>query len=880
MQNYLDTKKEYHDCILFYRLGDFYEMFFEDAVTVSSELQLTLTGKSCGLKERAPMCGVPYHSADKYIGQLIERGYKVAVCEQMEDAADAKGLVRREVVQIVTPGTLMNQTLLNAAANNYLAAAFSGEGEEALAYCDISTGELVVMSFGSERRRSELIDEIIRIDTRELVVSEAAEEDWKHDLRQQTDVFLSELSPESFGRESSIRGICRQFGVNSPAGLGIPEDQAAVQALGGLLAYIFETQKKAMTQLTLPQVRSNADYCMMDRTAIRNLELTQTLYDGKIDGSLAGVLDDTRTAMGSRMLKKWIREPLVDPEQIRSRHDAVALAVEEYLLRNNVRDHLRRILDLERIAGRIASGGANARDLNSLKDSLQPLPELKSDLSVCGSSLLEELADRIDAMEDLRREIMLCIEEEPPVGIKEGGMIRPGYSSELDAVRSEAEESLEWIRSLEGRERERTGIKKLKVGFNRVFGYYIDIPKSYKDSIPEEYLRKQTLANSERYVTEDLKRMESIVLNVETRINGMEYDIFCRLREMLRDNVSRIQTTAQALAEIDVLASFAEVSDRSGYTRPKVDSGDTIEIQGGRHPVIEHGMDDGLFVANDLLLDERQHSLLLITGPNMAGKSTYMRQTALIVLMAQIGCFVPADYAHIGIVDRIFTRIGASDNLARGESTFYVEMSELAYILNTATSRSLIILDEIGRGTSTYDGLSIAWAVIRDLCSGRRRVRTLFATHYHELTALEDNVEGVCNMNVAVSENDGDVVFLHRIEPGSASRSYGIHVAKIAGVPERVLQDASEKLSRLEETAGERTETPLQPEQDPLPAPEAAGGSADADVKAAGSEEQLSFIQFQHHPVVEMIESIDLMNITPSGAIAVLERLKEAVRTS
>lgn len=868
MQQYLETKEQYKDCVLFYRLGDFYEMFFDDAVMVSEELQLTLTGKSCGMAERAPMCGVPYHAADTYIAKLIENGHKVAVCEQVEDPALAKGLVKREVVRIITPGTIVDRELFRDESNNYLASVYEENGETGLAYCDISTGELVAEIFRSDRMTDDILDELIRIDVREVIINDAAGVDMIAQIKELGDVYTSILDKSYFGYDHSEKQICRQFNVRSSAGLGISQESSMINALGGLLTYLFETQRSSLEQITDITIKDNSGFCIIDKTALRNLELLETLFEKKKEGSLLGVLDSTRTAMGARLLRKWIREPLIDVRQIDLRLEAVEEMTDDFLLRNDMREELRKVYDLERLGGRIAGGGANARDLLALKNSLAPLPDIKAALEGCGAARMRYISDSIDTMEEAFGLIDRAITDEPPVSVKEGGIIRPGYSEELDKITAGSRDSLNWIARLEEVERERTGIRKLKLGFNKVFGYYLDVPKSAADRVPDDYMRKQTLVNSERYITEELKTMETIVLNAESTINGMQYRIFNELREELKKYLPSLKRTAAVLAELDVLSSFAETGSRNGYVRPLVDESDRIDIRAGRHPVIEQNMDDEQFISNDLHIDRSGMSMLLITGPNMSGKSTYMRQAALIVLMAQIGSFVPADSAEIGVVDRIFTRIGASDNLARGQSTFYVEMSELACILNAATPRSLIILDEIGRGTSTYDGLSIAWAVVGYLCEEQRMIRTLFATHYHELIELEGKVGGLKNLNVAVSETDGNVVFLHSIEEGGASRSYGIHVARIAGVPEKVLEKAQLMLDDLESRerrVGDRYEE--------LPA--VAGMREEAE---AVQEEQLTFIQLKEHPAVEMIRELDLMNITPSGAIAVLEKLKESIK--
>lgn len=879
MQQYLEIKQQYQDCILFFRLGDFYEMFFDDAITASKEMEVTLTGKSCGLDEKAPMCGVPYHAADTYISKLIEKGYKVAVCEQTEDPSAARGIVKREVIRIVTPGTVVNQSMLDEKENNYLASIFASEEGAGIAYCDISTGELLAGEFRRGDIWSDLLNELIRIDIRELIVNEYLRESpFYKDVSDLTNAYQSVLSDAYFDESQSESSIRRQFHIGSLTGIGLGEAPLTVRALGGLLSYLIETQKSSVEQLTRVELIDSEGHMSLDKSAIKNLELTETLFEKKVKGSLLGVLDKTQTAMGSRKLKKWIREPLNRSHDVNLRLDAVQLLTEDILLRNNLREALKSVYDLERLAGRIAGGNANARDMLALKNSVSVLPEIKSDLLSADDEMLQALGKKIDTLDEIRHKIELAIKEDPPVTIKEGGLIRDGYSEELDEIKEASGGSLSWIMNLEAKERERTGIKKLKVGFNKIFGYYIEVSKAQAENVPEDYIRKQTLVNCERYVTPKLKEMESVVLNAESRINALEYEIFTELREYLKTFTKTVQDTADAISDLDVLASFAEVSSKNGYVKPNVNDGDVIHIVKGRHPVIEQTISDGIFVSNDTYVNRSNQSMLLITGPNMAGKSTYMRQTALIVLMAQMGCFVPAESAQIGIVDRIYTRIGASDNLTQGQSTFFVEMSELAYILNTATERSLVILDEIGRGTSTYDGLSIAWAVVDHLCSEHRRIRTLFASHYHELTVLEESLPGFKNLNVSVSEKDGDVVFLHKITEGSASKSYGIHVARLAGVPETLLAAAQKKLEDLErapsaqqtlyETSYEADEHLPRGDKDREKGTEYAHGAAEA--------QQLSFLTFTSHPAVEMLKSIDLMNITPSGAIAILEKLKDA----
>ncbi|MDR1028158.1 MAG: DNA mismatch repair protein MutS, partial [Clostridiales Family XIII bacterium] len=787
MQQYLEIKEQYQDCILFFRLGDFYEMFFDDALEASAALDITLTKKNCGVdNEKAPMCGVPFHSVDSYITKLVEKGYKVAICEQTEEPVFAKALVAREVIRVLTPGTLTGDSMLNAQENNYLASVYEGEGGVGLAYCDISTGELSAAAIEGKDSVNVLINELTRVGAREVILfGEDALSSLEDVIRDETDIYTSVLTESYYDVKRGERALETFFGGSSGEHLGLAETGNKVRkALYGLFSYLEETQKQQLLHINRVDIYNFTDHMVLDKASIRNLELTETLFDRQVSGSLLGVLDKTHTAMGGRLLKKWLREPLISVDAVNRRLDAVETLTDGILMRNNLREHFRSVYDLERLAGRVSCGNANGRDLIALKNSTLALTEIKGELSeMTEGCLLAELDARIDDLPDIRTLIESAITEDPPFSVREGGMIRDGYSESLDALKDSIRDGQQWIASLERKERERTGIKNLKVGYNRVFGYYIDVTNANRGLIPENYIRKQTLVNSERYITPELKEVESLVLGAEAGINRMEYDIFTEIRVKLQTYIPAIQHTSAALAALDVLTAFAEAGEKYGYVKPHVDDGDVVEIVRGRHPVIERNMNGAAFVPNDIYLDRGDRSMLLITGPNMAGKSTYMRQTALIVLMAQIGSFVPADRARIGVADRLYTRIGASDNLAKGQSTFFVEMNELAYILNTATKRSLIILDEIGRGTSTYDGLSIAWAVLEYLCAEERRVRTLFATHYHELTVLEGKLSGLTNLNTEIGESDGEIVFLHRITEGSASRSYGIHVARLAGVP-------------------------------------------------------------------------------------------------
>ncbi len=886
MQQYMDTKEQNKDCILFFRLGDFYEMFFDDAILVSKELELTLTGKSCGLEEKAPMCGVPFHAAENYIAKLVNRGYKVAICEQMEDPALVKGLVKREVIQIVTPGTITSNSMLSEKESNYLCCVFVGEENTGIAYCDVSTGELRATTVKNTPENDAVLNELVCIKAKEILINEAAESYLDTDeITLLTDASVSFRGDEYFAEDFAETILKKQFGVSSLEGIGLSDVPECKTACGALFAYLEKTQKRELSHLIRLQLYTTGNHMSLDKATIRNLEITETLYDKNIKGSLFGVLDKTHTAMGSRKMKKWLREPLCNVEEINMRLDAVEVLADDVLTRNNLREALKKIYDLERLSGRLSCGNANAKDLIALRNSLYFLPEIKADTEALDAPLLARLSEEIRDLSDIYNMIEEAILEEPSIGLTDGGIIKDGFSAELDELKASIADAKNWIATLEPAEKERTGIKNLKVGYNKVFGYYIEVSKSNLGMIPENYIRKQTLVNGERFITPELKQMEGIVLNAETKINKLEYDIFCNIRKEIMKNISDIQLTADAVAEIDVLYAFAEVSSEMNYVKPEVNSGREILIEQGRHPVLEKMIKDGVFVSNDTYLNDKDAALLLITGPNMAGKSTYMRQTALIVLMAQTGCFVPARMARIGAADRIFTRIGASDNLSQGQSTFYVEMSELAFILNSATERSLIILDEIGRGTSTYDGLSIAWAVTEYLTEKKHRARTLFATHYHELTTLEGKLEGVKNLSVDVAEENGNIVFLHKIIEGSANRSYGIHVAKLAGVPAAIYRRADEKLSELEE-ASEKMRRKLNDEgvitsksrKTGSAGGEASKGDAESpeERKNGSINEQLSFFSFAPNPVVERLRKLDLMDIKPSEAFKILEELKEA----
>ncbi len=802
MEQYLAEKEQYKDCILFYRLGDFYDMFFEGAVTASRVLELVLTKKACGQDQKAPMCGVPYHAVESYIAKMVEHGYKVAIAEQMTDPALSKGIVEREVIRVITPGTVVAASMLSEKDNNYLTSVYIDGSNVGLAYTDISTGEFCAMNFSADPGFTVLIQELTRIQPREIITNlnaQEAPELWSF-ATEAENIFISEGKDRLFAPDTCAKSIRNHYKTAYEKSVGLAREDvpSLFFSVGALLAYLKETQKQEVDHLSALQIKDVGGCMLLDRATIRNLEVTESLFEKKTNGSLFGILDACGTAMGSRKLKQWLREPLISSAEIQKRLNSVEELTDNILIRNNLKEALRAVYDLERILARVSLGTANARDLVALKVSLSVLPDIKDCLDSLDDRLLAEYNEKINPLTEICSEIENAIVEDPPYIVREGGLIRRGYSPELDGIYDSAKDGRIWIAGLENSERERTGIKQIKVGYNKVFGYYIEISKGYKGDIPENYIRKQTLVNGERYITPELKEVENVVLNAQTKINDLEYRLFNELRDKVKSLAPVIQRTSAAVACVDVLCSFAEKSSKLGYVKPEIDDGDEIIIKAGRHPVIENTIENGNYVSNDVYMNRKDASLLLITGPNMSGKSTYMRQLALIVLMAQAGCFVPAEAAHIGICDRIYTRIGASDNIAMGQSTFFVEMSELAYILNTATEKSLVILDEIGRGTSTYDGLSIAWAVVEDLTRHGHRIRTLFATHYHELTVLSDKISGVKNLNVDVSEENGTIVFLHKIVDGAASRSYGIHVAKLAGVPQNVLDAAQKKLDELE----------------------------------------------------------------------------------
>ena len=797
MQKYMETKEQYKDCILFYRLGDFYEMFFDDALVASKELEITLTGKSCGLEERAPMCGIPYHAVEGYLSKLVSRGYKVAICEQVEDPKLAKGLVKREVIRVVTPGTNLNVQSLEAGKNNYLLSiAYTPDGI-GISAADVTTGDYYVTEVEDLKK---LNDELMKYEPSEIICNEAFLVSGfdVNDLKSRLHISVNALESHMFDDDGCRRILMKHFKVNTLIGLGVEEFPTGLLAAGALLQYLYDTQKTDLEHFTHIYPYLTSKYMLLDSSTRRNLELTETLREKQKRGSLLWVLDKTKTAMGARLLRNYIEQPLIEKDEMEKRLDAIQELNQDSISRDEIREYLNPIYDLERLLSKVTYKTANPRDLIAFRNSLEMLPPIKTVLAAFEKEELVEIREQIDGLEDIYQLIDEAIIEEPPISIREGGMIKDGFDETIDRLRSAKHDGKQWLAQLEEEDRERTGIKNLKIKYNKVFGYYFEVTNSYKDLVPEDYIRKQTLANAERYTTPRLKELEDTILNAEDKLQTLEYDVFCRIRDTIAQELVRIQNTAKAIAKLDVYASLSLVSERNHYVRPKLNEKGVIDIKDGRHPVVEQMITNDMFIANDTYLDNGSHCISVITGPNMAGKSTYMRQTALIVLMAQIGCFVPARTANIGIVDRIFTRVGASDDLASGQSTFMVEMNEVANILRNATSKSLLILDEIGRGTSTFDGLSIAWAVIEHI-SNRKLLgaKTLFATHYHELTELEGKMNNVNNYCIAVKECGDDIVFLRKIVKGGADKSYGIQVAKLAGVPDMVIDRAKEIVEQL-----------------------------------------------------------------------------------
>ena len=860
MQHYLDTKKEYSDCILFYRLGDFYEMFFDDAITVSRELEITLTGKECGQPQRAPMAGVPFHAAENYIARLISKGYKVAICEQMEDPKEAKGMVKREVIRVVTPGTVIESNLLEEKKNNYIMSIYKTGIYYGIAICDVSTGDFYATEIKENNNFSKLLDEISRYTPSEIIVNTMMFES-KSDISKIKDrfnVYVSLEKDENFVDETEL--LFNMYNVLDENGNKIKkedENSLSIPAINALLTYLTETQKTNLDHINTIKIYSITKYMALDINARRNLELTEKMRDKSKKGTLLWVLDKTSTSMGGRLLRRWINDPLIDVKQINKRLDSVKELKNSLILRGDITESLKKVYDIERLAGKIAYGNANGRDLISLKNSVAQLPEIKQILAKAESPLLKDLYDELDTLQDIYELIENSIVEEPPISVKEGGIIKLGYDEEIDTLKKATTEGKTWIVNLEAKEREETGIKGLKVGFNKVFGYFIEVTKSNLSMVPDRYIRKQTLTNCERYVTEELKNLENQILGAEEKVINLEYKAFTEIREKIEHQIQRIQKASAIVATLDVLVSFATVAEDMNYVKPEVDESGIIDIKDGRHPVIEKMCSAGEFVPNDTYLDKNDNRLAIITGPNMAGKSTYMRQVALITLMAQIGSYVPASSAKIGVVDKIFTRVGASDDLSMGQSTFMVEMMEVATILKEATANSLVILDEIGRGTSTYDGLSIAWAVAEYIADKTEcGAKTLFATHYHELTELEEKVEGVKNYSIAVKEKGEDIVFLRKIVNGGTDESYGVHVARLAGVPTNVTKKANEILKGLERKNILNNKV-IEKENKKV---------------VAG---QVDMFNFKLAEVASEFDKIDVNTLTPIDALNTLVRLKE-----
>ena len=797
MKQYMQTKEEYKDCILFYRLGDFYEMFFDDALTASKELEITLTGKNCGLEERAPMCGIPYHAVDSYLNRLVSKGYKVAICEQVEDPKTAKGIVKREVIRVVTPGTNLDTQGLDETKNNYIMCIVYMADRYGLSIADVTTGEYLVTELDSQTK---LMDELYKFMPSEIVCNEAFYMSGLDldDLKNRLHMAIYSLEAWYFDDALCRETLQEHFKVASLEGIGLSDYECGMIASGALLKYLEETQKNSLSHMSRLTRYATGNYMVLDSATRRNLELVETLREKQKRGSLLWVLDKTKTAMGARTLRKYVEQPLIDKKSIVKRLDAVAELKDNAICREEIREYLNPVYDLERLVGKITYQSANPRDLIAFQSSLSMLPSVKCILKDMESDLLKEIYEELDPLEELCDLVGRAIQEEPPLAMKEGGIIKDGYNEEVDRLRKAKSEGKNWLADLETKEREKTGIKNLRIRYNKVFGYYLEVTNSFKDLVPDYYTRKQTLANAERYIIPELKELEDTILGAEDKLCALEYELYCEVRNTIAAELTRIQRTAKAVAKLDVIASLALVAERNNYVRPKINEKGVIDIRDGRHPVVEKMIPNDMFIANDTYLDDKKQRISIITGPNMAGKSTYMRQAALIVLMAQLGSFVPASSANIGLVDRIFTRVGASDDLASGQSTFMVEMNEVANILRNATSKSLLILDEIGRGTSTFDGLSIAWAVVEYISNSKLLgAKTLFATHYHELTELEGKISNVNNYCIAVKEKGDDIVFLRKIVKGGADKSYGIQVAKLAGVPDPVINRAKEIVEEL-----------------------------------------------------------------------------------
>ena len=873
MKQYMETKSQYQDCILFYRLGDFYEMFFEDALTASRELEITLTGKNCGQEEKAPMCGVPYHAVEGYLNRLVAKGYKVAICEQVEDPKTTKGIVKREVVRIVTPGTNLDTQALDETKNNYIMCIVYIADKYGVSVADISTGDYFVTEIPDSAK---LLDEIYRFSPSEIICNEAFYMSGvdMDGMKDRLGITIYSLESWYFDDEVCRKKLLEHFEVSSFAGLGLADYDCGIISAGALLQYLLETQKNSLSNLTHITPYAAGKFMMIDSSTRRNLELCETLREKQKRGSLLWVLDKTKTAMGARTLRKYVEQPLIDKTEIIRRLDAVQELKEQAISREEIREYLSPVYDLERLITKIAYGSANPRDLTAFRSSLEMLPALLYILQEMKAELLKDLAVDLDPLEDLCILVKKAIREDPPIAMKEGNIINDGYNEEVDKLRRAKSDGKDWLAKLENDEREKTGIKNLKIKYNKVFGYYLEVTNSYKEMVPEYYIRKQTLANAERYITPELKELEDMILGAEDKLYALEYELYSEVRDLIASQIERIQKTAKAVAALDAFASLALVAERNNYVRPKINEKGVIDIKEGRHPVVERMIPNEMFISNDTYLDDKKHRISIITGPNMAGKSTYMRQTALIALMAQIGSFVPAKSANIGLSDRIFTRVGASDDLASGQSTFMVEMTEVANILRNATSKSLLILDEIGRGTSTFDGLSIAWAVIEYISDSRLLgAKTLFATHYHELTELEGKIDNVNNYCIAVKEKGDDIVFLRKIVKGGADKSYGIQVAKLAGVPELVIGRAKEIVEELSDEDITARVSEIASKERVVKKKPKVKKYDDVDIA------QMSlFDTVKDDDVLEELKNLDVGNMTPIDALNTIYRLQNKLK--
>ena len=861
MQKYLETKEQYNDCILFYRLGDFYEMFFDDAILVSRELEITLTGKDCGLEERAPMAGIPYHAAENYIARLVSKGYKVAICEQLEDPKTTKGIVKRGVIKVVTPGTVVESNMLEERKNNYIMSICKAGLYFGIAVSDISTGEFYSTEIKETNNFSLLMDEISRYSPAEIVANKMMNESEAEILKIKTrfpEVYITSCDESYFSED--ISKTVQNFRLVDSKGNDIEKADdklLSIASINALKEYITSTQMTDLSHINKVVIYSVSKYMSLDINARRNLEITEKLRDRSKKGTLLWVLDKTSTSMGGRLLRRWLNDPLIDEVEINKRLGAVEELKNDIMLRGEVIENLKKVYDIERLAGKMAYGNGTPRDMITLKNSLSRLPDIRQVLQNVNSEYLKEIYQNIDELKDIHELIEKSIVDDPPMTTKDGGYIKLGYDENIDTLKHATTDGKSWLMRLEADEKEKTGIKSLKIGFNKVFGYYIEVTNLYKDMVPDTYIRKQTLTNGERYITEELKNMENQILGAEEKVIKLELEAFRQIREEIAQNVKRMQKTAEAISSLDVLTSFAQVAEEMNYCKPTINKDGILNIKEGRHPVIEKMLSSGEFVSNDTYLDTDQNRLAIITGPNMAGKSTYMRQVALITLMAQVGSFVPATEATIGVVDKIFTRVGASDDLSMGQSTFMVEMMEVASILKEATKNSLVILDEIGRGTSTYDGLSIAWAVAEYIADKEKcGAKTLFATHYHEMTTLEKEGNGIKNYSIAVKEKGEDIIFLRKIVEGGTDESYGVHVAKLAGVPKDVTKRANEILKSLERKSVLKDKKPEKEDKKKV-------------------EGQFDMFNYKLAEVAHELDMVNLNELTPIDALNTLVRIKE-----